>query len=54
MLELTGVQKMSERANEVQGEILADWGEILISILKIENKWKFLLIGVIFHKHQNK
>ena len=29
-------------------------GEILINNLKSESKWKFLLTGVNFHKHQNK
>ena len=29
-------------------------GEIFINNLKTENKWKFLLTGGNFHKHQNK
>ena len=38
---------MSEHANEVRGEIL-------INNFKPENKWKFLLTGVNFYKHQSK
>ena len=37
---------MSQCANEVRGENLTN-------NLKTENKWKFLLTGENFHKHQN-
>ena len=35
------------------GEVSADRGEIVDNNLKTETKWKFLLTGENFHKHQN-
>ena len=53
MYTLAGVQKMSERANEVRGKFWLIGGNF-DNKLKIENKWKFPLTGGNFHEHQNK